>query len=136
MLIPEHCTLKTVHFNTGHYLQAHLGMESYLILISQVLVGKSMWDYPPEQARLNANSWSIYELQQSWMCGTSAGVHCWIQIDLGTSHVITGIIAQGDGRHDHHTKKVVIAYSLDGLNWTNHVEPQTGNVKVCEMDCI
>ena len=76
---------------------------------------------PPRFARLNLSSyWSA----------ASATIGQWIQVNLGVSRFVSGIILQGSTWADQRVTAYQVQYSLDGSSWLPVKQANQQNVKV------
>ena len=46
----------------------------------------------------------------------------WLQIDLIAVRLVTGVATQGNKVHGNYVKTYFLAYSLDGIDWTNYFQ--------------
>lgn len=88
-----------------------LGMQSRTI--ANHLLSASSSHLPANNARLQSPS--------SW-CARSSDRNPYLQVDLGSNHVICGIATQGNNAADQWVKLYQISISLDGRKWTNYIE--------------
>nr|XP_020506487.1 macrophage mannose receptor 1-like [Labrus bergylta] len=88
-----------------------LGVEDRNISDSQLSASSSIGGFTPSQARLNGNS--------CWRPSGSA-TSSWIQVNLGQTRKITGIVIQGCPQYDYWVTKFKIQHSMDGTTWTDH----------------
>ncbi|KAM6975835.1 uncharacterized protein LKV04_015092 [Tautogolabrus adspersus] len=88
-----------------------LGVEDRNISDSALSASSSMGGFSPSQARLNGNS--------CWRPSGSAS-SSWIQVNLGQTRKITGIVIQGCPQYDYWVTKFKIQHSMDGTTWTDH----------------
>ncbi|XP_048579550.1 lactadherin-like isoform X2 [Nematostella vectensis] len=58
-------------------------------------------------------------------CAGSGDVSPYLQVDLGSSHMICAVATQGDPSADQWVQTYRINYSDDGANWTNYRENNT-----------
>ncbi|XP_061484280.1 coagulation factor V [Rhineura floridana] len=102
-----------------------MGLATGIIKDSQIHASGHMGYWEPKLARLNNggkyNAWSI---------GKKENEHPWIQVDLQSQVLITGIQTQGAKQlvNSLYTMEYVIAYSKDGRKWVafkgNHKGPK------------
>lgn len=104
-----------------------MGMEKGLISDAQ-LTASSAWSNNPKRygahrARLNLNTWPA-----GWST-KKFDPKPWLQIDLGTQKMVTGVATQGLGKRvGEWVKTYRVAYSDDGVTW--HVLRNGGRKKV------
>lgn len=70
--------------------------------------------YPASNARLN------YTGGPSW-CASTSDPDPYLQIDLGSPHVICAVGTQGDHHRDQWVEKYTVKGSLDGITWANEM---------------
>lgn len=70
-----------------------------------------------QQAAPNARLQST----SSW-CALPRDQNPYLQIDLGSSHVVCAVATQGNNAADQWVKSYQISTSKDGTNWTPYVE--------------
>ena len=91
---------------------------------------KSIWDndagHYPHRARLHQTSYA------GWCAGRNAPVSDYLQIDLGTIKILTGLAIQAHPiYHGHHyVTKFTIEYSNDGSTWMLYKDIGSSNTKV------
>ncbi|XP_038060534.1 lactadherin-like [Patiria miniata] len=102
------------------------GMEDGRIPDASI-TASSMWqnktNHGPTRARLNLQAGSA----SAW-CNTGASeTHPWIQVDLGSNVIITGVITQGrwDGNYLDWVTEFEVAYSDDGQEWTDVTDDES-----------
>ncbi|XP_023264465.1 macrophage mannose receptor 1-like [Seriola lalandi dorsalis] len=88
-----------------------LGVEDGNITNSQLSASSSIGSFTPDKARLNGNS--------CWMPSGSS-TSSWIQVNLGQTRKVTGIVIQGCPQNDRWVTKFKIQHSLDGTTWTDY----------------
>ncbi|XP_026154124.1 macrophage mannose receptor 1 isoform X2 [Mastacembelus armatus] len=88
-----------------------LGVEDGNITDSQLSASSSTGLFTPDQARLKGNS--------CWMPSGNPTAS-WIQVNLGQTKKVTGIVTQGCPHNDHWLTKYKIQHSMDGTNWTDY----------------
>ncbi|TNN53351.1 Macrophage mannose receptor 1 [Liparis tanakae] len=92
-----------------------LGVEDGNLTDARLSASSSAGVFTPNKARLNGNS--------CWMpSGTQPVASSWIQVDLGESRKVTGIVIQGCPQNDHWLTKFKIQHSADGNSWKDHTE--------------
>ncbi|KAA8584470.1 hypothetical protein FQN60_008255 [Etheostoma spectabile] len=94
-----------------------LGVEDGNITDSQLSASSSTGLFTPNKARLNGNS--------CWMPSGSrmykpSSTSSWIQVNLGQTRKVTGIVIQGCPQNDHWLTKFKIQHSTDGASWTDY----------------
>ena len=52
-------------------------------------------------------------------CADSSDKNAWIEVNLGGSHLITGVSIQGRGDANQYVTKFRVLYSNDGINFLN-----------------
>ncbi|XP_068430349.1 uncharacterized protein [Clinocottus analis] len=88
-----------------------LGLEEGNITDNQLSASSSIGAFTPNKARLNGNS--------CWMpSGTPTS--SWIQVNLGQTRKVTGIVIQGCPQNDYWLTKFKIQHSMDGTSWTDY----------------
>ncbi|XP_063066766.1 macrophage mannose receptor 1, partial [Engraulis encrasicolus] len=87
-----------------------LGVEDGNVTDSMLSASSSTSGKGPTQARLNGAS--------CWMPSTAS--NSWIQVDLGASKKVTGVVVQGCPTADHWITKFKIQTSTDGTSWTDY----------------
>ena len=91
---------------------------------------KSIWDNDaiasPYRARLHETSYA------GWCAGINAPVSDYLQIDLGTIKIVTGLAIQahGTGNGKHYATKISIESSADGSTWVPYKDIGSSNTKV------
>ncbi|XP_047200502.1 macrophage mannose receptor 1 [Hippoglossus stenolepis] len=88
-----------------------LGVEDGNITDSQLSASSSIGAFTPNKARLNGNS--------CWMPSGNP-TSSWIQVDLGQTRKVTGIVIQGCPHNEHWLTKFKIQHSMDGATWTDY----------------
>ncbi|XP_062291189.1 macrophage mannose receptor 1 [Scomber scombrus] len=88
-----------------------LGVEDRNITDSQLSASSSIGAYTPNKARLTGNS--------CWMPSGSA-TSSWIQVNLGQTRKVTGIVIQGCPQQDNWVTKFKIQHGMDGTTWTDY----------------
>ncbi|GLD55459.1 macrophage mannose receptor 1 [Lates japonicus] len=88
-----------------------LGVEDRNITDSQLSASSSIGLFTPNRARLNGNS--------CWMPSGNP-TSSWIQVNLGQTRKVTGIVIQGCPQNDHWLTKFKIQHSMDGTTWTDY----------------
>ncbi|XP_038060522.1 lactadherin-like [Patiria miniata] len=101
-----------------------LGMEDGRIRNASITVS-SMWNdwanFGPTRARLNLETKSG---SAAWCDAGSSDANSWIQVELGSNVIITGVITQGRGDYnygnlDRWVTEFKVAFSDDGVDWTD-----------------
>ncbi|XP_038060404.1 lactadherin-like isoform X2 [Patiria miniata] len=96
------------------------GMEDGRIPDANI-TASSMWsnraDHGPTRARLNLQA----GMASAWCNDEASDPDPWIQVDMGSNVIITGVITQGrgDGNWPQWVTEFKVAYSDDGQDWTN-----------------
>ncbi|KAM4634074.1 macrophage mannose receptor 1 [Polymixia lowei] len=88
-----------------------LGVEDGNITDYQLSASSSLGSFTPSKARLNGNS--------CWMPSGNPNSN-WIQVNLGQTRKVTGIVIQGCPMNDHWVTKFKVQHSVDGTTWTDH----------------
>ncbi|XP_069566819.1 macrophage mannose receptor 1-like, partial [Brachyistius frenatus] len=88
-----------------------LGVENGTIANSQLSASSSVGSFTPSRARLNGNS--------CWM-PLGNPTSSWIQVNLGQTRKVTGIVIQGCPQNDHWITKFKMQHSMDGTTWTDY----------------
>lgn len=88
-----------------------LGVEDGNITDSQLTASSSDGHFTPNKARLNGDS--------CWVPSGSA-TSSWIQVNLGETRKVTGIIIQGCPQNDYWLTKFKLRHSMDGATWTDY----------------
>ncbi|XP_071751059.2 uncharacterized protein LOC139908314 [Centroberyx gerrardi] len=88
-----------------------LGVEDGNITDSQLSASSSQGLFTPNKARLNGNS--------CWMPSGSPSSN-WIQVNLGETRKVTGVVIQGCPQNDHWVTKFKLQHSMDGSTWTDY----------------
>ncbi|XP_005917437.1 macrophage mannose receptor 1 [Haplochromis burtoni] len=88
-----------------------LGLERGNISDAMLSASSSIGSFTPNKARLNGNS--------CWMPSGNAA-SSWIQVNLGETRKVTGIVIQGCPQNDHWVTKFKIQHSMNGLTWTDY----------------
>lgn len=88
-----------------------LGVEDGNITNSQLSASSSVNPFTPDKARLNGDS--------CWM-PSGAATSSWIQVNLGETRKVTGIVIQGCPQGDNWITKFKIQHSMDGASWTDY----------------
>ncbi|XP_074546917.1 uncharacterized protein LOC141805663 [Halichoeres trimaculatus] len=88
-----------------------LGVEDGNITDSQLAASSSIGGFSASQARLNGNS--------CWRPSGSV-TSSWIQVNLGQTRKVTGIVIQGCPQSDYWVTKFKIQHSMDGATWTDY----------------
>ncbi|KAK5617685.1 hypothetical protein CRENBAI_001663 [Crenichthys baileyi] len=88
-----------------------LGVEDGNITDFQLSASSSIGSFTANKARLNGNS--------CWMPSGSA-TSSWIQVNLGQTRKVTGIVIQGCPHNDHWVTKFKLQHSMDGASWTDY----------------
>ncbi|XP_004623343.1 lactadherin [Octodon degus] len=112
-----------------------LGLKDHTIPDRQITASSSykMWglralSWFPFFARLDnqgkINAWTAQ--------GNSPNGTEWLQVDLGSEKQVTGIITQGarDMGHIQYVASYKVAYSNNGINWTEYKEPGATDSKI------
>ena len=90
----------------------------------------SIWDNDaiafPYRARLQETSYA------GWCAGRNAPVSDYLQIDLGTMKILTGLAIQAHGMYYglHYVTKFTIEFSSDGSTWVSYKDIGSSNTKV------
>ena len=102
-------------------------MESRKIKDSQI-AASSQWDgfYSAIQARLNS---LVGGVKQGWVTRRS-NLNQWLQIDLGSYTIVTGIATQGRNVYDQWVTKYKLQYSDDRVNFHYYKLPGQSSPKV------
>uniref|UniRef100_A0A8C2QWZ8 Milk fat globule EGF and factor V/VIII domain containing n=1 Tax=Capra hircus TaxID=9925 RepID=A0A8C2QWZ8_CAPHI len=89
-------------------------------------LGLSAFSWFPYYARLD--NWGKFN---AWTAQTNSASE-WLQIDLGSQKRVTGIITQGarDFGHIQYVAAYRVAYSDDGVTWTEYKDPETSKSKI------
>ncbi|XP_061589669.1 macrophage mannose receptor 1 [Cololabis saira] len=103
--------LEIVHSCEQKVCLQGLGVEDGNVTDYQLSASSSIGFFTPEKARLNGNS--------CWMPSGSA-TSSWIQVNLGETRKVTGIVIQGCPQTDHWITKFKIQHSTDGTTWTDY----------------
>nr|XP_015217385.1 PREDICTED: macrophage mannose receptor 1-like [Lepisosteus oculatus] len=93
-----------------------LGMEDGTIPSTRLSASSSSSNHSPDSARLNGNS--------CWM--PSSPANSWIQVDLGETKKVTGIVIQGCPDADHWVTSFKVQSSMDGRTWRDYVNDGKG----------
>ncbi|MEQ2275125.1 hypothetical protein XENORESO_021066 [Xenotaenia resolanae] len=88
-----------------------LGVEDGNITDFQLSASSSIGSFTANKARLNGNS--------CWMPSGSA-MSSWIQVNLGQTRKVTGIVIQGCPHNDYWVTKFKLQHSMDGASWTDY----------------
>nr|XP_040053507.1 macrophage mannose receptor 1 [Gasterosteus aculeatus aculeatus] len=88
-----------------------LGVEDGNITDAQLSASSSAGAYTPTEARLNGNS--------CWMPSGNP-TSSWIQVNLGQTRKVTGIVVQGCPQNDFWLTEFKIQHSVDGTRWTDY----------------
>ncbi|KAL2099694.1 hypothetical protein ACEWY4_004088 [Coilia grayii] len=99
-----------------------LGVEDGNVTDAMLSASSSQSGKGPALARLNSAS--------CWMPSTPS--NSWIQVDLGASKKVTGVVVQGCPAADHWVTKFKIQSSTDGTQWNDYIED--GGVFTGSMD--
>ncbi|XP_066300459.1 amiloride-sensitive sodium channel subunit gamma-like [Branchiostoma lanceolatum] len=104
---------------TNHFIGCNnpLGMESGVILRDQINASSFLdQKHTPNHARLNSgSSWKMEEKDTM----------PYIQVDLLDSHVLAGVITQGDGRDGGYVTSFSLSFSMDGNQWLSYKHDDT-----------
>ncbi|XP_056147018.1 macrophage mannose receptor 1 [Lampris incognitus] len=88
-----------------------LGVEDGNITDSQLSASTSVGYFTPNKARLNGRS--------CWMPSSGSNSN-WIQVDLGETRKVTGIVIQGCPHDDYWVTKFKVQHSISGTTWTDY----------------
>ncbi|CAL9682123.1 unnamed protein product [Knipowitschia caucasica] len=88
-----------------------LGLENGSISNAQLSASSFLPSNAPSKARLNGNS--------CWMPSRNPS-SSWIQVDLGHTNKVTGIVVQGCPQNDHWITKFKVQHSADGVTWKDY----------------
>ncbi|XP_038060028.1 lactadherin-like [Patiria miniata] len=97
-----------------------LGMEDGRIPDASITASSFFYNlanYAPHRARLNFQG----GISSAWASAGPSDPNPWIQVDFGTSVIVTGVITQGRGDSPYDNQLVSefkVAYSNDGQEWT------------------
>ncbi|XP_073234766.1 lipoxygenase homology domain-containing protein 1-like isoform X3 [Porites lutea] len=90
-----------------------LGMENGTIPDENITASSSASAAPPHLGRLNGPA--------SWCTGKADG--CYLQVDLGSLHLLCAVATQGNpGGNRDYVKRYKLLYSTDSSNWTTYEE--------------
>ncbi|CAH3045073.1 unnamed protein product [Porites lobata] len=90
-----------------------LGMENGTIPDENITASSSASAAPPHLGRLNGSA--------SWCTGKADG--CYLQVDLGSLHLLCAVATQGNpGGNRDYVKRYKLLYSTDSSNWTTYEE--------------
>ena len=79
---------------------------------------KDRSDHGPSRARLHHKT-------AGWCSKENAPVSEFLQIDLGTVKILTGIAIQANGKHGyHHVTKFKLQYTVDMVSWSHYVNKE------------
>uniref|UniRef100_A0A8C7XLF3 F5/8 type C domain-containing protein n=1 Tax=Oryzias sinensis TaxID=183150 RepID=A0A8C7XLF3_9TELE len=96
-----------------------LGMEDGTIPDAQLSASSSIGAYTPSKARLNGDF--CWKPSGSGMhASKSISTSSWIQVNLGLTRKVTGIVIQGCGDGENWITKFKIQHSLDGISWKDY----------------
>ena len=89
-------------------------MEDRRILDSQITASSESTDHQASKARLNR----ALSAEGSWSAAV-IDAYQWIQVDLGVSKMVSGIVLQGRDESDnpHWVTKYQVNYSVDAISW-------------------
>ena len=84
------------------------------------------WRHMPYQARIHQM------LHSGWCSGENVPVSDFIQVDLGTVKILTGLAIQGHGTYygHHYITKFSLEYSIDGYKWLFYTDIGSQSKKV------
>ncbi|XP_053437647.1 lactadherin isoform X1 [Nycticebus coucang] len=110
-----------------------LGLKDNIILDKQLKAsstyktwGVQAFSWYPFYARLD------YQGKFNAWTAASNNASEWLQVDLGSQREVTGIITQGarDFGSIQYVASYKVAYSNDGMAWTEYKDPRTGKSKI------
>ncbi|XP_062410864.1 macrophage mannose receptor 1-like [Sardina pilchardus] len=104
--------LEVVYSCIDNVCMRGLGVEDGNVTDAMLSASSSMSGKGPAQARLNGAS--------CWMPSTSS--NSWIQVDLGASKKITGVVVQGCPTADFWVTTFKVQTSIDGTQWNDYTE--------------
>ena len=78
---------------------------------------------PAKNGRLN------YTGGQSW-CASSRDSTPFLEVDLGSVHIICAVATQGNSRADQWVKTYRVTYSTDGKSWSVYQEQNREKVRI------
>lgn len=103
-------------------------MEDGAITDAQI-TASSQWDdnHSPARARLNTR---LVGAKKGGWSSRPCDLNQWLQVDLGSYTIVTGVATQGRNGHDQWVTRYRIEYSNDGVNFHFYQEPGDSSPKV------